>query len=64
MVSAWTNYETWDENGRIEAHQRAERLAHQVIEAHEEPSMPEDRRTELDEFLKRRVNEGGVETDF
>ena len=64
MVSAWSNYETWDENGRLDAHQRAERLAHQIIAAHEEPPMPENRRAELNEFLERRVREGGVETDF
>ncbi len=64
MVSAWTNYESWDESGRLEAHQRAERLAHEIIAAHEEPPMLEDRRVELDEFVARRVQEGGVETDF
>ena len=64
MVSAWRNYESWDESGRLEAHQRAERLAHEIIAAHEEPPMLEDRRVELDEFLARRVQEGGVETDF
>ncbi len=64
MVSAWRNYESWDEGGRLEAHQRAERLAHEIIAAHEEPPMLEDRRVELDEFVARRVQEGGVETDF
>ena len=64
MVSAWRNYESWDESGRLEAHQRAERLAHEIIAAHEEPPMLEDRRFELDEFVARRVQEGGVETDF
>ncbi len=64
MVSAWSNYESWDESGRLEAHQRAERLAHEIIAAHEEPPMLEDRRVELDEFVARRVQEGGVETDF
>ena len=64
MVSSWTNFENWDDTGRLEAHQRAEKLAHQVLAAHEEPPMPEDRREELDEFLARRVAEGGVETDY
>ena len=27
MVSDWRNYESWDESGRQEAHQRAEKLA-------------------------------------
>ncbi len=64
MVSDWRNFESWDEGGRVEAHQRAERIAHQLIDAHEEPPMDPDRRAELDGFVERRVAEGGVETDY
>ncbi|MEO2114565.1 MAG: trimethylamine methyltransferase family protein, partial [Acidimicrobiales bacterium] len=64
MVSSWTNFENWDDSGRLEAHDRAEKLAHLILAAHEEPPMPDDRRTQLDEFVERRVAEGGVETDY
>jgi len=64
MVSAWSNYETWQEKGGLETHQRAERLAQEIIDAHEEPPMRDERRDELDAFLERRTQEGGVETDF
>jgi len=64
MISSWTNFENWDEAGRVEAHERAEKLAHQILAAHEEPPMPEERRAELDEFVTHRVTEGGVPTDF
>ena len=64
MVSDWRNYESWDESGRQEAHQRAEKLAKRLIDSHEEPPMEEDIRTELDEYLERRVAEGGVPTDY
>ena len=64
MVSDWRNYESWDEGGRVEAHQRAEKLARQLIDAHEEPPMYPPRRAELDDFVARRVAEGGVETDY
>ena len=64
MVSEWRNFESWDEGGRREAHQRAEDLARQLIEAHQEPAMNPERRAELDEYVKRRVAEGGVPTDF
>ncbi len=64
MVSDWRNYESWDEGGRVEAHQRAEKLARQLIDAHEEPPMDSARRAELDDFVERRVAEGGVETDY
>ena len=64
MVSSWANFETWDEGGRLESHQRAESLAHTLIDAHAEPPMDPDRRAALDEFVQRRVAEGGVETDY
>ena len=64
MVSSWTNFEAWDEGGRIEAHQRAEALARTLVDAHQEPSMAADRRAALDDFVERRVAEGGVETDY
>ena len=64
MVSSWANFETWDEGGRIEAHQRAEALARTLVDAHQEPSMAADRRAALDDFVERRVAEGGVETDY
>ena len=64
MVSAWSNFETWDEGGRIEAHQRAEALARTLVDAHQEPPMAADRRAALDDFVERRVAEGGVETDY
>ena len=64
MVSSWTNFEMWDEGGRLESHQRAEALARTLIDAHVEPPMPAERRAALDEFVDRRVAEGGVETDY
>jgi len=64
MVSSWANFEAWDEGGRIEAHQRAEALARTLVDAHQEPSMAADRRAALDDFVERRVAEGGVETDY
>ena len=64
MVSDWRNYESWDESGRVEAHQRAQKIAERLIEAHEEPPMDINIRHELDEYLERRVAEGGVPTDY
>ena len=64
MVSSWANFEMWDEAGRVESHQRAETLARTLIDAHVEPLMADDQRMALDEFVTRRVAEGGVETDY
>ena len=64
MVSSWANFEMWDEAGRVESHKRAETLARTLIDAHVEPLMADDQRMALDEFVARRVAEGGVETDY
>mgnify|MGYP001498594562 FL=1 len=64
MVSSWSNFEMWDEAGRVESHQRAETLARTLIDAHVEPPMADGQRMALDEFVARRVAEGGVETDY
>ncbi len=64
MLSDWRNYETWSEAGRPTADQTAEQLTYRVLEEYEQPALPDDRRSELDDFLARRVAEGGVRTDF
>ena len=64
MGSSWSNFERWDEAGRVESHQRAETLARTLIDAHVEPLMADDQRMALDDFVARRVTEGGVETDY
>ena len=64
MVSSWSNFEMWDEAGRVESHQRAETLARTLIDAHVEPLMADDQRMALDDFVARRVTEGGVEPAY
>ena len=64
MVSDWRNFESWDETGRTDAFQRATKLAQQIIDTHQEPAMRKETREELDDYLERRVAEGGVETDY
>ena len=43
---------------------QAAALARTLVDAHQEPSMAADRRAALDDFVERRVAEGGVETDY
>jgi trimethylamine--corrinoid protein Co-methyltransferase len=64
LVSDWRNYESWAEAGRPEAAAKAMELAAAFLAAYEPPPMDPSRREELDEFVARRVAEGGVATDF
>ena len=64
MVSDWRNYETWEEAGSPEAAGRAAQLARDFLDAYEPPPMDPAVREELDDFVARRVAEGGVADRF
>ena len=64
LLSDWRNYESWEEAGSPEAPAKANRLWKQLLAAYEPPPLDPARREELDAFLARRVEEGGVPTDF
>ena len=64
LLSDWRNFETWDEAGRPDPARRTETLARELLDAYEPPSMDPAVREELDDFVARRVREGGVATDF
>ena len=64
LLSNWRNYESWQEAGSPTADQKAKQLVARFLDAYEPPAMPADQRAELDEFVARRVAEGGVATDF
>lgn len=64
LVSDWRNYETWEEAGSPTALDHAERLVQQHLDAYEAPTVDDAVLAELNDFVDRRVAEGGVETDF
>jgi trimethylamine--corrinoid protein Co-methyltransferase len=64
MVSDWRNYESWEEAGSPDAAVRATQLARDFLDAYEPPAMDPAVREELDDYVARRVAEGGVATDF
>jgi trimethylamine--corrinoid protein Co-methyltransferase len=64
MISDWRNYESWDEAGRPEAAATANELAGRLLDAFTPPAIDEAVREELEAFVARRVDEGGVPTDF
>ena len=64
MLSDWRNFESWDEAGRPTAGQRAEVLARELLDACEEPPIDQAVREQLEDFVARRVREGGVATDY
>ncbi len=63
-MSDWRNFETWKEAGEPIAIQRANAVWKQRLATYQEPSIDPAIREELDAFLTRRKEEGGVKTDF
>jgi trimethylamine--corrinoid protein Co-methyltransferase len=64
MVSDWRNFESWELGGSPTAATHASRLVKELLEAYQPPAMDPQVVAELDDFVARRVAEGGVETDF
>ncbi len=64
LISDWRNYESWQEAGAPQAHEKANTLYQQALQEYEKPALDESIKDELDDFVARRISEGGVKTDF
>ncbi len=62
LLSDWRNFETWSEDGSLDATQRANRLYKRLLEAYEAPPLDPAVAEELDAFVERRKAEGGAPT--
>ncbi len=64
MLSDWRNHESWVEAGSPTTDKKMSELVERLLAEHVDPPMDPDCRAELDEFVDRRVAEGGVATDY
>jgi len=64
VISDWRNFETWAEAGSPTAVEKANRVWKERLATYEEPYMDPAIRAELNEFVERRIAEGGAPTDF
>ena len=64
MVSDWRNYEAWTAAGSPTAADHLHRLYKEKVAQYEAPPMDPAAREELDAFVARRKEEGGVPTDY
>lgn len=60
LLSDWRNFMTWKEAGGLDATQRANKIWKQLLEDYQEPPMNPDHRAALDEYVDRRILEGGA----
>lgn len=64
VLSDWRNFETWSRAGAPTAIEKANRVWKERLAAYEQPYMDPAIREELDDFVERRITEGGAPTDF
>lgn len=64
MISDWRNFEAWEEAGSPTAESKAAGLVSDLLAEYQAPVLDDAVRAELDDFLGRRVAEGGVATDY
>ena len=64
ILSDWSNYESWEEAGAVWTHDRANKTYKKILEEFEAPALDVAIHDELQEFIERRVREGGAPTDF
>jgi trimethylamine--corrinoid protein Co-methyltransferase len=57
LVSDWSNYESWSENGENTAFERANKIYRQKLEAYEPPEMSDARRQSLQAYANQRRRE-------
>jgi trimethylamine--corrinoid protein Co-methyltransferase len=63
LVSDWSNYGQWSENGSLTATQRANTIWKKIIEAFEPPPMDAAIFDEIQAFIEKRTAEGGAPVD-
>ena len=64
ILSDWRNFETWTDAGRPTTYDHANRIFKETLARYERPPIDPAVEEELDAFVARRKEEGGVPTDF
>ncbi|MFK7867104.1 MAG: trimethylamine methyltransferase family protein [Alphaproteobacteria bacterium] len=60
LLSDWRNFETWREAGAKDATQRANEIWKSLLENYESPAMDSEHLGALNDFVDRRIKEGGA----
>lgn len=64
LVSDWRNFESWEQAGKPDAAQHANRVYKELLAGYQKPDLEKAVEQELAEFVNKRVEAGGVATDF
>ena len=64
LISDWRNFESWEEAGSPDAMRHANRVMKQLLADYQPPPLDPAVSEELEAFVARRKEEGGVPTDY
>ncbi len=64
LISDWRNFESWEEAGKPDAMQKANTLWKQALDEYQEPPLEPAIRDEVNDFVARRTEAGGIKSDF
>jgi trimethylamine--corrinoid protein Co-methyltransferase len=64
LLSDWRNFQSWVEAGSPTAMEKANRLWKETLTQYQQPPLDPAIAEELEAFVTRRKEEGGVKTDF
>lgn len=64
ILSDWRNFETWTEAGSPTAIEKANAIWKDRLASYEKPPLDPAIDEELNDFIERRISEGGAPTDF
>lgn len=64
LISDWRNFENWQEDGSPQSWEKANKIWKQVLEIYQEPEIDQSALAAVDAYVARRVEEGGIATDF
>jgi len=64
LISDWRNHQSWQEAGAPTAEAKANRLWKEALARYAAPAIDPAVAAALDDFVARRIAEGGVRTDF
>ena len=60
LLSDWSNFESWQENGSVDTTHRANRIARQTLADFTPPPLGDSRLEEIDAFIEKRISAGGA----
>jgi trimethylamine---corrinoid protein Co-methyltransferase len=64
IISDWRNSQQWAAAGSPDAYKKANQVYKQALAAYQQPAFDDTNLAALNDFVDRRISEGGVKTDF